>query len=98
MTDIKLLVPALDRILLISWLLKDFGWMTTNVYLGWPFRTAAVIFHAISLCTDPRSSYRFYDLSFLFWISGMYAYFIIMKIAIITISLVYSRQLDLDDG
>ena len=37
-------IPAIDRILLITWLLKDFGWMSTNIYLGL-FVVHCVIFH-----------------------------------------------------
>ena len=62
--------PAIDRILLISWLLKDFGWMTTNIYLGFPFGVVSVSLHALLVLADPRKAYRFYNASLLCWVTG----------------------------
>lgn len=63
---------SLDRGLLISWLLKDLGWMTTNVYLGWSFGGLAVLLHIIALIADWKSNvpFRFYHTSLLLWIVG----------------------------
>jgi hypothetical protein len=63
---------SLDRGLLISWLLKDLGWMTTNVYLAWSFGAIAVILHVIVLIVDWKFSipFRFYHVSLLLWIVG----------------------------
>jgi hypothetical protein len=62
----------LDRGLLISWLLKDLGWMTTNVYLGWSFGAIAVLLHLIVLIVDWKHSipFRFYHISLFLWIVG----------------------------
>ena len=68
--DFNLLLPVLDRILLISWLLKDFGWMTTNVYLGWPFGFISIVLHIVILFVDPRPAFRFYNISLLLWVCG----------------------------
>jgi hypothetical protein len=35
--EYQYVIPAIDRVLLVSWLLKDFGWMSTNYYLGISF-------------------------------------------------------------
>lgn len=33
--DWENIIPSIDRILLLTWLIvKDFGWMSTNIYLG----------------------------------------------------------------
>ena len=60
------------RGLLISWLLKDLGWMTTNVYLGWCFGGIAVILHILVLVIDwPYNiTFRFYHSSLVLWIIG----------------------------
>jgi len=57
---------------LISWLLKDLGWMTTNVYLGWIFGGVAVLLHLAVLFIDwPHSvPFRFYHSSLVLWIVG----------------------------
>jgi hypothetical protein len=64
--------PALDRCLLISWLLKDLGWMTTNVYLAWPFGFLSICLHILVLLIDWSSSVanRFYHTSLCLWIIG----------------------------
>ena len=54
-------LPVLDRTLLISWLLKDFGWMTTNYYLGFPFGCVCVVSHLFMFVADPRPSFRYYN-------------------------------------
>lgn len=51
-------------------LLKDFGWMTTNIFLGFPFGVISVLLHAFLLVFDPRKSFRFYNLSLLIWVTG----------------------------
>jgi hypothetical protein len=68
--DFENIIPAMDRILLITWLLKDFGWMSTNIYLGWSFGLCAILFHLIHLLIDPRKTFRFYNLSVLLWVTG----------------------------
>ena len=72
--DCGLLYPAVDRLLLISWLLKDFGWMTTNIYLGFPFGMISVFVHFVLLLTDPRRSFAFYNASLLFWVTGNFVW------------------------
>lgn len=61
---------ALDVLIVCAGLLKDFGWMTTNVYLGFPFGVISVALHAFLLVYDPRRSYRFYNFSLLVWVVG----------------------------
>lgn len=68
--DFNTLLPVIDRILLISWLLKDFGWMTTNVYIGWPFGFISIFCHLVILFIDPRPAFRFYNISLLLWVCG----------------------------
>jgi len=75
--------PAIDRLLLISWLLKDFGWMTTNIYLGFPFGMISVAVHFMLLLTDPRRSFAFYNASLLFWVTGNFVW--------MTTEFIYSR-------
>lgn len=52
--------------------MKDLGWMTTNIYLGWFFGILAVILHFIMLIVDWKYSipFRFYHISLLLWIIG----------------------------
>jgi hypothetical protein len=69
--DLENIVPALDRVLLISWLLKDFGWMITNIYLGWAFGISAIFYHFVLFVFDPRKSFRFYNISLLLWVTGI---------------------------
>lgn len=68
--DSDILFPALDRVLLISWLLKDFGWMTVNIYLGPPFGVIAILGHLFLLLFDRRKSFQFYNISLLLWVMG----------------------------
>lgn len=72
--DCSSVFPAVDRLLLISWLLKDFGWMTTNIYLGFPFGIISVSVHFGLLLTDPRRSFAFYNASLLFWVTGNFVW------------------------
>lgn len=64
------LLSLIERLLLFTWLVKDFGWMTTNSYLGFPFGVLAVILHVLLIVVDDRRSYRFYHCSLLFWVTG----------------------------
>ena len=68
--DFQTVLPVVDRVLLISWLLKDFGWMTTNVYIGWPFGFISIACHFIILFVDPRPAFRFYNISLFLWVCG----------------------------
>jgi hypothetical protein len=69
--DLSAAIRSLDRILLITWLLKDFGWMSTNIYLGWPFGLTSIFFHIILVIFDNRKNFRFYNISILLWVTGM---------------------------
>jgi hypothetical protein len=62
----------INRALLVSWLLKDLGWMITNVYLGWIFGGIAVFLHIFVLIMDwPYNvTFRFYHCSLVLWIIG----------------------------
>src|SRR4051794_26393253 len=51
-------------------LMKDFGWMTTNIYLGFTFGIISVVLHAVLVFIDTRRSYRFYNSSLIMWVSG----------------------------
>ena len=68
--DYLIVLPSIERILIITWLLKDFGWMSTNIYIGWPFGCAAIAFHTITLLFDPRQTYWYYNASILLWVTG----------------------------
>jgi hypothetical protein len=70
--DYENILPAVERILLMSWLLKDFGWMCTDIYLGWPFGVTAIFYHIVMVIFDPRTSFRFYNFSILLWVIGKY--------------------------
>lgn len=61
---------VIDRLLMISWLCKDFGWMATDIYLGFPFGFISVATHFLLIIFDPRKSYRYYNLSLFFWVSA----------------------------
>ena len=49
-------LEALDRTTMLCWLLKDFGWMTNNAYLGIPFGIMSVWLHMVILVYDRRQS------------------------------------------
>lgn len=68
--DFSTWYPAIDRVLIISWLIKDFGWMATDIYLGWPAGVISVCCHFCLLFFDPRKNFRFYNLSLLLWVTG----------------------------
>ena len=59
-----------DRAILLSWLLKDFGWMTTNAYVAWPFGILSTVLHIFMFLTDSRAPFRIYNASLVIWISG----------------------------
>lgn len=67
-------IPTVERAVLICWLLKDLGWMSTDVIIGWFFGGIAVILHVILLVKDWNNSvaYRFYHSSLLMWVVGNY--------------------------
>ena len=64
------LVPVLERVLLMTWIIKDFGWMTTNVFLGFPFGGISVLLHIVVLFIDRRRSFLLYNLSLVTWVCG----------------------------
>ena len=59
-------LSIIERVLIFSWLMKDLGWMTTNIYLGFPFGIVAIISHIYLFIIEPRKSFRFYDFSLVF--------------------------------
>lgn len=63
-------LPVFDRLILVCWLLKDFGWMTTNAFLGFPFGVICILLHAFLLIFDSRKSFRYYNVSLLIWVIG----------------------------
>lgn len=63
-------IESLERMILISWLLKDFGWMTLNIYLGFTFGVFSIVSHLIMLFIDKRRCFVFYNTSLLFWVTG----------------------------
>ena len=83
--DWENVIPSIDRVLLITWLLKDFGWMSTNIYFGWPFGVTAIIYHALALVFDPRISFRYYNASLLLWVSGTYILYDLLYLAFLNI-------------
>ena len=70
----QILFPVIDRMLLLSWLTKDFGWMLTNYYIGFPFGCVCVLSHLVMFCADPRPSFRFYNISLLLWVFGNFTW------------------------
>lgn len=68
--DYEIVTSALERVVVISWLLKDFGWMSTNIYLGWPFGLVSMFGHILLLICDPRIAFRYYNTSLLCWVTG----------------------------
>ena len=70
MSNTELTLSIIERILIFSWLMKDLGWMTTNIYLGYPFGIIAIISHIYLFIIEPRTSFRFYDLSLVSWVIG----------------------------
>ena len=70
----QILFPVIDRMLLLSWLTKDFGWMLTNYYIGFPFGCVCVLSHLVMFCADPRPSFRFYNISLLLWVVGNFTW------------------------
>lgn len=69
--------PIVDRILLISWLLKDFGWMTTNYLLSFPFGIISITLHLTIVVLDPRSTFKYYNYTLLAWIVGNFLWMLI---------------------
>ena len=63
-------VETYEGMLIIAWLLKDFGWMLTDVYVALPFGVVSVCLHFMLLFFEPRRSFRWYDFSLLCWVSG----------------------------
>ena len=68
--DSQKVVSIIERALLASWILKDFGWMTTNVYLGFTFGALSVLMHLTLPFLDRRRSFMFYNLAMIFWVCG----------------------------
>lgn len=59
-----------ERALVITWLLKDFGWMTTNVYLAIPAGICSVLAHLFLIFFDPRKNFFLYNISLSCWVTG----------------------------
>lgn len=64
----------IDRVLIISWLLKDFGWMMTSPVLAYTAGAVSFLMHFILFWCDSRKSYRYYNSSLLCWIAGNYVW------------------------
>ncbi len=75
--EFETLFPIVDRILLISWLLKDFGWMTTNYLLSFPFGIISITLHLTIVILDPRSTFKYYNYTLLAWIIGNFLWMLI---------------------
>jgi len=69
--------PIVDRVLLVSWLLKDFGWMTTNYLLSFPFGIISITLHLTIVILDPRSAFKYYNYTLLAWIIGNFLWMLI---------------------
>lgn len=63
-------INTIERIILISWLLKDFGWMTLNIYLGFPFGVISILCHSLLVLVDTRSGFIYYNSSLVFWVTA----------------------------
>jgi hypothetical protein len=63
-------LEALDRTTMLCWLLKDFGWMTNNAYLGIPFGIMSVWLHMVILVYDRRQSMLWLNFSLMAWLMG----------------------------
>lgn len=64
------LLTVLERLVLLSWIVKDFGWMMTNIYIGFPFGILSILLHVFLLGVDRRRSCTFYNTSLLLWVIG----------------------------
>lgn len=63
-------IEAFDRTMLLAWLLKDFGWMSENAYIGIPFGIMSLWLHGIFLIYDRRVSMTWINISLMLWITG----------------------------
>jgi len=63
-------MESYERALVITWLLKDVGWMTTNVYIAIPAGIVSTLAHLALLFFDPRENFFLYDLSLFCWVTG----------------------------
>jgi hypothetical protein len=68
--DREIVVSNIERVLLLSWIIKDFGWMTTNVYLGFTFGAVSVLMHVALPFLDRRRSFLYYEIAMIFWVTG----------------------------
>jgi hypothetical protein len=75
-------LEVLERLVLLTWILKDFGWMTTNLYVAFPFGGLSVILHMVLLYVDRRRSYIYYNASLLCWVIGNFLWMMCEFIAV----------------
>ena len=67
-------IEAFDRTMLLAWLIKDFGWMSENAYVGIPFGIMSLWLHGIFLVYDRRESMTWINVSLLLWITGNFVW------------------------
>ncbi len=67
-------IEAFDRTMLLAWLIKDFGWMSENAYVGIPFGIMSLWLHGIFLIYDRRESMTWINVSLLLWITGNFVW------------------------
>ena len=63
-------IETYERALVIAWLLKDFAWMLTNVYVALPMGVVSVALHVGLVFFESRPGFRWYDVSLLLWVVG----------------------------
>jgi hypothetical protein len=69
-------LEALDRTTMLCWLLKDFGWMTNNAYLGIPFGVMSMWLHIMILMYDRRQSMVWLNSSLMAWLVGNFMWMV----------------------
>ena len=69
-------LEALDRTTMLCWLLKDFGWMTNNAYLGIPFGFMSMWLQAAILMYDRRQSMALINFSLMSWLLGNFMWMV----------------------
>lgn len=67
----------IERMVVISWLLKDLAWMATIVWQGMIFGVISILLHGYFLVADARVAMRFHHTSMLCWVTGNFFWMIL---------------------
>lgn len=60
----------IERVIIVSWLIKDMSWMATIVVLGYFFGVLSIFLHLFLLVCDNRVAMRFHHASLFLWVVG----------------------------